>query len=242
MAARLLRAVSQSFFRLKRPAFEGLAARRSEKVRPMRLQRREGHMSMTGLVRRTAVMSVLAVAFIASQGCAQVEAVGRYFQHRGEDALEMVDVGFTITTTPQLGLYWNSLDLLVFGHSEVDGYFVGWGGNQIGVTRHYNKCTGLIVSEEIVGWGDFDKDDPDTLYIRYGGLLGLASAAGDSTPDYTPACVHFFPHIGYVGLVWNARWTEILDFIVGWSMVDIGGDDGYKFGSWPWKARDPNRL
>lgn len=183
---------------------------------------------------KVGVVLVLGVALLASQGC---EAVGRYFQYRGEDFLEMVDVGFTFTSEPCIGLYWNSLDLLVAGYSNVDGYFVGWGGGQIGVTRHYNHCYGLIVSHEEVGWGDFDENDPDTLYERYGGLAGLASCFGESTPDYTPACVHFFPHLGYIGLVWNARWTQVLDFILGWTTIDIAGDDGYRFGKWPWAER-----
>ena len=182
---------------------------------------------------RLGVVLALAVVVSTSQGC----AVGRYFQHRGEDALEMVDVGFTFTSKPCIGLYWNSLDLLVAGYSNVDGYFVGWGGGQLGVTRHYNKCYGLIVSHEEVGWGKFDKNDPDTLYVRYGGLLGLASVLGKSTPDYTPACVHFIPHIAYVGLVWNARWTQVLDFALGWALVDVAGDDGYRFGKWPGQRR-----
>jgi hypothetical protein len=172
-----------------------------------------------------------------SQGCAVV----RYFQYRGEDCLEMVDVGLTITPEPCIGLYWNSLDVLVAGYSNIDGYFVGWGGGQLGVTQHYDKCYGFIVSHEEVGWGDFDKNDPSTLHMRVGGLAGLASVAGTGpskpSPDYTPACVHFIPHIGPVGLVWNARWTQIVDFIVGFTTIDIAGDDGYRFGKWPPQRR-----
>ncbi|MCD6416273.1 MAG: hypothetical protein J7M08_06220 [Planctomycetes bacterium] len=178
-----------------------------------------------------------AVVLLMSQGC----AVGRYFQCRGEDFAEIMDIGVTVTKTPQIGLYWNSLDLLVLGYSDVDGYFAGWGGGQFGVTRHYNNCYGAIVGHEKVGWGKFNKDDPKTLYMRYSGLLGLASLAGTgdnkTTPDYTPACVHFFPHIGYVGLVWNARWTEMLDFIVGFTTIDLAGDDGHRFGKWPGQRR-----
>ena len=192
-------------------------------------------------LRKAGIVLALAAIVWTSQGC----AVARYFQYRAEDFVEMVDIGFTFTSKPCIGLYWNSLDLLVAGYSNVDGYFVGWGGNQIGLTRHYNKCYGLIVSSETVGWGDFDKDDPKTLYERYGGLLGLASLMGTGdrrpTPDYTPACVHFIPHIGFVGLVWNARWTQVLDFVLGFTTLDLGGDDGVKFGHWPGQSRDEDR-
>ena len=190
---------------------------------------------------RFGTVLALAVILMASQGCNT--AVGRYFQYRGEDALEMADVGLTITKKPSVGLYWNSLDLLVFGYSDIDGYFVGLGGGQIGMTRHYNKCAGLMVSEERVGWGNFDKTDPNTLSIRNGGLLGFASLmGGKSTPDYTPACVHFFPHIAYVGFVWNARWTQMIDFMLGFTTLDLAGDDGYKFGVWPAARRPAGRI
>jgi hypothetical protein len=176
------------------------------------------------------LLLALVAAVSMSQGC-------RYAQHRLEDALEIVDIGLTFSDEPQVGLYWNSLDLLVFGYSNVDGYFAGWGGGQIGITRHYNNCYGLIVGHEEIGWGEFDKDDPETLYVRYSGLAGLPSMATGGSPNYTPACVHFFPHIGYVGLVWNARWMEMVDFVLGWTTIDISGDDGYKVGEWsfPWR-------
>lgn len=188
---------------------------------------------------RFVIVLALAVILMGSQGCNT--AVGRYFQYRGEDAMEIADFGFTFTTKPNIGLYWNSLDMLVAGYCNIDGHFVGFGGNQIGVTRVYANCKGLIVSDEKIGWGKFDKNDPSTLYVRKGGLLGFASLMGTgnarSSPDYTPACVHFFPHLGYVGFVWNARWTQMLDFIVGFTTLDLAGDDGRKFGAWPGNPR-----
>jgi len=185
-------------------------------------------------LRKAGLVVVFAAVLWSVQGCAEV---GKYVRYRAEDFVEMVDVGFTFTPKPSIGLYWNSLDLLVAGYSDLDGYFVGLGGNQIGITRFYSNCYGLMVSKERVGWGDFDKDDDDTLYVRYGGLGGLASLATGGGPEYTPACVHFMPHLGYVGVVWNARWTQILDFIVGFTTVDIAGDDGSQFGSWPWQSQ-----
>jgi len=168
-----------------------------------------------------------------SMGCS-------YIKYRAQDALEMVDVGLSITTTPQVGLYWNSLDLLVFGYAKLDGYFVGWGGNQIGATRMHVRCWGFGYGYQEIGWGDYDVNNPKTLYVDNGGIPGyfLSPLPGlpANIPAYTPACVHFFPHIAYVGLVWNARWWEIADFIAGFALVDLSGDDGVKIGSWPWRA------
>ncbi len=38
-------------------------------------------------------------------------------------------------------------------------------------------------------------------------------------------------HVGYVGLVGNARYGEMADFLLGFAGIDIAGDDGRKLGS-----------
>lgn len=201
------------------------------------------------LLLRLAALVAVGGLVAATQGC----AVARYFQYRFEDATEVVDVGITISKTSQLALYWNSLDLLVIGYSDFDGYFVGYGGGQIGVTRLYNHCwgSGLAFGEETIGWG-WDLGAPgeakpdDMLIRRRSGILGILSWAmhvditGNEfgcSPNYTPACVHFVPHIGYVGVVWNARYMEFLDFALGWAGIDICGDDGYPAGKWSFPRR-----
>jgi len=182
-------------------------------------------MKGSSILRRLSVVVGLAGLLMATQGCT-------YLQHRGEDFAEMVDVGITLTDTPQWGFYWNSLEIFPVGYSEVDGTFVGWGGGQFGATRLYNKCWGFGYGHEIVGWGEFDKYDESTLYVRNAGIIGIASPPYENGPAYTPACVHFFPHIGYAGLVWNARYMEMIDFFLGWTTLDICGDDGVKIGDW----------
>ncbi|MBI4881321.1 MAG: hypothetical protein HY812_16925 [Planctomycetes bacterium] len=49
--------------------------------------------------------------------------------------------------------------------------------------------------------------------------------------------MHFFPHIGYVGFVWNARYLQMIDAILGIAMIDICGDDGYPVGEWSFPYR-----
>jgi len=44
-------------------------------------------------------------------------------------------------------------------------------------------------------------------------------------------------HLGRFGLVLNIRYTEMLDFLLGWTTFDLAGDDGTKFGDWPWRTR-----
>ena len=165
----------------------------------------------------------------------------------------MIDFGLTLTDTPQAGFYWNSLDLLTFGKAELDGHFVGWGGGQIGYTRFYADCWGFIYGEETIGWGpmlDTDRRE-DALIKRRSNITGIFSSivGSDPTgngygqgPNYTPACVHFFPHIGYVGIVWNLRYMEIPDFLLGIVGLDIAGDDGYAVGKWSFPRRSPEPV
>ena len=41
-------------------------------------------------------------------------------------------------------------------------------------------------------------------------------------------------HLGPVGLVANARWFEMADFVAGFTTLDLSLDDGKKFGHWIW--------
>jgi hypothetical protein len=203
---------------------------------------------MNNIVRLRLLMlaALLAVMFSAS-GCV---SVGHYFEHRYRDFTRMIDLGITVSKKPQLGLYWNSLDLFTVGYSNVDGYFIGWGGGQLGVTRMYNHCWAFVYGEETIGWGpllDTDRRE-EAIVRRRSNVLGILSSVvgvdptGDhygNGPDYTPACVHFVPHLGYIGIAWNARYAEIAQFAVGWFGLDITGHDGdrYPVGKWsfPWR-------
>jgi len=122
-----------------------------------------------GRARRVSTVGgILALAVIAvtSQGC----TVGRYFQYRAQDFLDIPEVGITVTTTPQIGLYWNSLDLLVAGYCDLDGTFIGWAGRHGVVVPIRSQCYGLIVSREHVEWGDAPARE------RYGDFVTQISA------------------------------------------------------------------
>jgi len=40
-----------------------------------------------------------------------------------------------------------------------------------------------------------------------------------------------------VGFVGNLRYLEMLDLMLGFAAIDIAGDDGTEYGSWPWQRR-----
>jgi len=171
-------------------------------------------------------LALLAVAVLALPGCT-------YLKYRGEDAMEMVDIGITWSSEPYWGIYGDCAAITPMGWSHVEGQFAGIGGGQIGVTRHYERAWGLLLlGHEEVGWGDYDRSDPQTLEGYGAGILGrLTPPYG--RPSYTPACVHYL-HLGYVGLVGNIRYMEMLDFLLGWAGLDIACDDGKRFSRWPW--------
>ena len=45
-------------------------------------------------------------------------------------------------------------------------------------------------------------------------------------------------HVGYVGFVGNLNYMQVLDFVVGFAGIDLGGDDGRLLGLWPWEPRE----
>jgi len=175
------------------------------------------------------VVLALATVMAGGQGCT-------YLKYRCEDAVELVDIGVTWSTEPYWGLYADCTAILPVGWSHVEGWFAGIGGSQIGVTPHYERAWGLLATgHEEVGWGDYDKQDPATIDSYGAGFVGKFTPPY-GRPHYTPACVHYL-HLGYFGLVLNIRYTDVLDFLLGWANLDICSDDGVRMSRWPWKVQ-----
>ncbi|NLW49723.1 MAG: hypothetical protein GXY85_02625 [Candidatus Brocadiaceae bacterium] len=179
---------------------------------------------------RAALAAALALVLALSQGCT-------YLRHRGEDLLDLGDFGVTLSIKPGLALYANGVSVSPGGLSYVDGYFLGLGGGRLGFTRHYQRCWGLFVlGHETHAWGDFNKGDPTTLNRQYVGVLGLPTfAILQSRPAYMPSCIHYL-HVGFFGVVANARYMEMLDFMLGWAYIDLARDDGRTMSRWPWRG------
>ena len=126
--------------------------------------------------------ALLAAVVIVSQGCT-------YLQHRGDDFAEMLDIGLTFSKKPQWVFYQSFESIVALGHADYEATFAGWGGGRFGVTPHYLKAWGALVwADEQVGWGDYDKDDPDTLYTQTVGLVGMPAgfSSGNTNPHYVP--------------------------------------------------------
>jgi hypothetical protein len=192
---------------------------------------------MVSVRRSLPVLLVLAVA-LGAAGC-RSNPTTRYLTYRVQDFADMADLGLTFSIKPCISLYACGVSLITGGYSYFDGYFVGMGGGRVGFMRHYNNCLGLLIAgREEIGFGSFNKDDPETLWTQNQGIAGIFMPPFDATPAYVPACTHFL-HLAFVGAVGNLRYMEMVDFLLGFAGVDIAADDGRKFGRYPWqKARD----
>ncbi len=56
----------------------------------------------------------------------------------------------------------------------------------------------------------------------------------ESRPTYMPSCVHYV-HLLFLGAVANACYMEVVDFALGFVLIDLAGDDGKPIGKWPWR-------
>jgi len=146
---------------------------------PATLCRKEA--AMQGRVaRRTGLLMV--AGLVALAGCTSLSAraknpvhfVGLYFQDRYEDFAETIDLGLTFTEEPSFALYGHFASLTPFGVAQVDGYYLGIGGGQIGLTRHYVAGAGALVwGYEELGWQQYDPDDLTTLSSAGVGPVGI---------------------------------------------------------------------
>ena len=182
------------------------------------------------MLRHGSVALAGAVLAAASSGCA-------YLQHRLDDALEMVDVGLTVSAEPQLALYADEFSLLPVGYADVeDAGFIGIGGGAAGVSQHDIYAYGLFIFGEEWLWWDHSGTETGGEYIQGAGVIGVPfSIAFCEVPGYAPASIHYI-HLGWVGAAVNIRWIEIADFLLGWTTLDIIKDDGKPTGEYPWES------
>ncbi len=144
---------------------------------------------------RPAVLGLVG-ALALLQGCARRDGgTFGFMKSRLKDALECVDVGVTITPTPQWGLYAALLSSVPGGYGKVDGWFVGVGGGDVGPMRIYYDHIGLGVwGRERSGWGDgflfdfggFDVGKPETMHCQGVGPLGFLLPPYDRRPAGAP--------------------------------------------------------
>ena len=169
---------------------------------------------------------ILTALGLSLQGCA-------YLQDRGNDAKDIIDIGLTVSGKPQFAFYYDFVPIIPIGYGNVEGQFTGLGGGQFaGGAPHTQKSTGLILwGEEQVNFGTSPEalaamDDAErnkALDIHRTGLIGMAQGPFPDT-DYLISCPHYV-HLGWIGVVGSPRYLQMLDFVLGWTTLDIGSDD-----------------
>lgn len=164
--------------------------------------------------------------------CAGLATAGggcTYLQHRVEDMAEIADIGVSFSSKPQLSVYGSLASVACLGYSNFDGTVLGMGGGFVGKVGQDNRCAGLLwYGRERVTWR---QGGGRHRYRHPQGISAIMDAPRWPGPAYCPACVHYL-HLGWVGVVGNARYAEMLDFVLGFFFIDIACDDGRGTGRW----------
>jgi len=188
---------------------------------------------------------VLVLSAMALSGCTTWQGgVGGFLRSRLKDTMEMADIGVTVTETPQFSFYAAVVSAVPFGYGKVDGTFYGMGGGDIGAMKiHYEHWGAGLIGHETTGWGnsiwdfpEFDPAKPETMNCQGVGIGGFISPPYDARPGGRPTCTKYL-HLGYVGIVANACFAQMVDAMAGWVGLDPAGDDdpACKYGKWPWE-------
>jgi len=134
------------------------------------------------VVSRALAAAALVAVLLVLAGCSgplwrakdSADFAWSYVRDRYVDLCQTIDGGISITTKPSFALYGHFASLTPIGAGQIDGYFLGIGGGQLGVTRMYLLGYGaLIWGYEELGWRDFDPEDMGTLWCQDVGVPGL---------------------------------------------------------------------
>ena len=178
------------------------------------------------------VVSVVSTAVI-SQGCGSA-----YMRNRLNDALDIMDIGITVTPRqePDFALFFDFYNFLPFGYASVDGKILGLGNRQVGWSDYeFHGWGALALGQRKFGTGKFNPADPHQARINQPGLTErqkydvgfVGSFAGKNPPPelWFMDCGPRIIHLGWIGITETSRYADLIDFILGWTTLDILGDD-----------------
>jgi hypothetical protein len=163
---------------------------------------------------RALVLAGVLTALVLSSGCA-------YMKDRGHDALNIFDIGITVTKEPHFGLYAGFNTILALGYVNLpDGYLLGLGHTHFGaLDMRYHGAGMFLEGYECQGYDDFDKNDPNSPQRRGMGV-GLLYAHTPRTIPEALQCNKVL-HVGWIGLDVNCKIGGLLNFIVGWTTFSL---------------------
>jgi hypothetical protein len=171
----------------------------------------------------------LAIALLGN-GCA-------YMRARGNDALDIFDIGVTVSphAQPDFAAYAGFINEFNLGYAKVDGTFYGLHNRQFGALDYENHSWGALVwGTSKHGAGAFNPNDPhqarrDQRELTERPEFGVGIVRNIYADKPLPFPQYFqcdkMLHLGWVGLVLNCRIGDVVDFILGWTTLDIMQDD-----------------
>lgn len=159
-----------------------------------------------------------------------------YLKNRVADAQDMIDIGFSISRRPQFALYYDFVPIIPVGYGDVKGKYIGLGGGKFGwLQPHQQRSYGLILwGQEEVNFG-IPSDELSSMTLtqrnqalnfQRTGLIGVVQGPFPG-PDYLISCPHYI-HLAWIGVIGTPRYLQMLDFLLGWTTLDICGDDENK--------------
>jgi hypothetical protein len=163
---------------------------------------------------RVLVLAGVLATLVLSSGCA-------YMKDRGHDALNIFDIGFTVTKQPHFGIYAGFNSLLAAGYVDMpEGYLLGLGHTHFGaLDMRYHGGGMLLEGYEAQGYDDFDKNDPNTPRERGMGLGLLYSHTPRTIPEAMQC--NKIVHVGWIGFDLNCKIGGLLNFLVGWTTFSL---------------------
>lgn len=176
------------------------------------------------MMRRTRVGRLAAVVLLGgtlavSAGC------GSYWTHRWQDTLDVMEFGVTQSDESQFALYFGTTHLFAIGQSSLRGTMYGLGNSQFGQHELVSDSWGWgFLGEDVYEVASGGATVPETDLAKYDtGILGLVfgRAAGLYKGLHSP----FVLHLGWGGLMANLKGAEAVDWLLGWTTLDLMRDD-----------------
>ncbi len=170
-------------------------------------------------------VNMLVILMIMSllNGCA-------YINNRANDALDILDVGVTVTKEPKFALYAGFNGLVNLGYADVDGKLYGLGRRQFGTLNFRQQSWGVgLYGQEHYDYNyDPENVDPASESPPEKYDVGLAGVSLNPPPIKDFFWCPKGLHLGWVGLQLNCKPGEIVDFIVGFTTIDLFEDDTFQ--------------
>ncbi|MDH3346283.1 MAG: hypothetical protein OEL75_03785 [Kiritimatiellaceae bacterium] len=158
-------------------------------------------------------------------------------KNRGNDLADIFDIGITVNGgAPQFRLEFQPF-LFPIGYSNLDGKLIGFGNRKWGVNEFESKGWGaLLTGEGKYGTGPFNPCDP-----RQYEPIDDPENAPEERPSYAMGLIPVMQdgndlwakniecnkgiHLGWIGIHLPCRPLDLVDFVLGFTTLDIMKDD-----------------